>query len=222
MQESTGDGRRTSLTAFIPSIIIIGFIIFILVKTFFSPVWAVILDTDGNYFKVRSLFICGNTIVYSRCSFTDKTRDNVLADNTGRFNLKIESIKNIKLIEMLPGEGIIARPDYPAEYFGEYRINVHGHDGTLVLRNEEGKIYGYVMFSSWGTGSAEYLKDISISGQNIYFTRSASTRGEAERLGTNHVFWQKFSGTYSSSGKKISGFFINERIQRHEWNAERR
>jgi len=209
---------------FIAAVIIAALLLMLpVIITLLSPVRVLVLDADDNYYLARKPLICGSSVIYLKSSFSDSRRRKALNDKTGSFTLAMDSLKNIKLIEIIPDDETAddESGEVPAGYLGKYRINVQGHDGTLYLGSKEGKIYGSVKFRTWGTGATEYLKGIRISGKKIYFTRSASTSAEARRVGANHVFWQKFSGTYSQSGKKITGFFVNDRKEKYEWKAEK-
>lgn len=173
--------------------------------------------------RVKKLFICGNTVICMK-ETRDAAGNNPMADSAEvKYSLSILPLSSIKRIELAEGEDAPEAPAGRVEpvYLGSYKIRLQGYTGRLRLHQGEDKVTGTVQFPDWGNGKVEYLRGVSIGGGRIRFTRSANTDAEIRRLGANSYFTQKFSGTYSNSGKNISGFLINHRNEKHQWDAEK-
>ena len=219
METDTRREKHMRITVVILSILLAGMVIIPVIRTAFTSYKGLVLDNEGSYFLARNIHICGETLICRKSSFTSKKKGAALSDETGTFSLSILPVNNIKSIEFIPDEEDPEDGDLNAAYLGRYKINVQGHDGTLVLYEKNGRVYGTVRFRTWANGATEYLKGIKISGKTIRFTRSATTLKEMRRLGANNLFTQRFYGTYSASGKKIYGHFTNDRKEKYEWKA---
>ncbi|HNX23970.1 MAG TPA: hypothetical protein PKG60_07950 [Spirochaetota bacterium] len=184
----------------------------------------IIKDKDMNYYRGRNIFICGNTIICRKDSESVKDKSMIPDEDISRYSFKILSMKKIISIEILQDDDA-APADVSAvnpQYLGKFKIQLQGHEGILILGVSKEHVYGTVRFPQWGKGQVEYLKGTRISSGEVRFTRSASTPEEIRRLGANYLFKQKFSGTYSASGKVIKGYMINDRGEKHEWEAVRK
>jgi hypothetical protein len=195
-----------------------------LVKVINSSYSVIIKDKNMNYFRAGNLFICGNTIICRRDSESVQDRAMIPEEDRSRYSYKILSMQEIISIEILQDEDAaqIELSAVNPRYLGRYKILLQGHEGILVLGVSKDRIYGTVRFPQWGKGAVEYLKGVRISSGEVRFLRSASTPEEIKRLGANYLFKQKFSGTYSSTGKVIKGFMINDRREKYEWEAMRK
>ncbi len=193
-------------------------------KVLNSSVQAIIKDKDMNYFRVEKVYICGSTLICRADSESAGERSKLPEVDRSRFSFKIFSIPDIVSIEFLQEEDTAVEDSAPvhAMRLGKFKIHLQGHEGILFLGVSDERVYGTVRFPQWGKGAVETLKGLRISGGEIKFTRSASTQKEVQRLGANYLFKQKFSGTYSSSGKVIKGFMVNDRGEKYEWEAEKR
>lgn len=194
------------------------------IKTMNAPYTVVVKDKDMNFFRAKNLFICGNTVYCSRETGTVKDRHMLPEDNKSGYHFSVMSLDNIISIEIIHGEdgdGPESAAVQP-EHLGSFKIRLQGHEGVLILGQSENRVYGTVRFPGWAKGAAETLKGVRINSGSVMFTRSASTPAEMKRLGANYLFKQKFTGTYSSSGKVIKGYMINDRNERHEWDAKKK
>jgi len=213
---------RISLTLL--SIIVILFITLPVVKVINSPVSIIIKDKEMNYYRGANLFICGNTIICRIDSISAREKSKLPEEERYRYHFKLLSMNDIQSIEILhveEGGSDEPSPVNPAN-LGRFKIKLQGHEGILVLGVSKDRVYGTVRFPLWGRGAVEYLKGLRISSGEVRFTRSASTADEMKRLGANYLFKQNFSGTYSSSGRVIKGFMVNDRKEKYEWEAEKR
>jgi len=194
------------------------------VKVLNSSYSVIIKDKNMNYFRAGNLFICGNTIICKKDSESVQDRTMIPEEDRSRYSYKILSMQEIISIEILQDEdaAVIELSDVNPQYLGRYKIQLQGHEGILVIGVSKDRIYGTVRFPQWGKGAVEYLKGVRISSGEVRFLRSASTPEEIKRLGANYLFKQKFSGTYSSSGKVIKGIMINDRREKYEWEAMRK
>jgi len=204
--------------------VLIVFITFPVMKVMNSSCPVIIKDKEMNYYRGDKLFICGDIIICSRDSEYTKDRSTLPEEDRSRHSFKILSMKDIVVIEILHDEEISTSAVLPvnSQYLGRYNIKLQGHDGILVIGVSKERIYATIRFPKWGKGAVEYLKGIRIASGDVKFIRSASTPEEIKRLGANYLFKQKFSGTYSSSGKIIKGFMVNDRGEKHEWEAFRK
>ncbi len=193
-------------------------------KVYNSSYSVIIKDKQMNYYRAGNLFICGNTIICRRSYDSVKDRSMLPEDDRSRYSFRILSMYDIISIEILQDEdaAVIELSAVNPQYLGKFKIQLQGHEGILVLGLAKDRIYGTVKFPQWGKGAVEYLKGVRISSGEVRFLRSASTQEEIQRLGANYLFKQKFSGTYSSSGKVIKGFMINDRGEKYEWEAARK
>ncbi|HPS56654.1 MAG TPA: hypothetical protein PK514_00985 [Spirochaetota bacterium] len=221
METDNRSAKKLRITVIILSILSAALILTPFIRTAITSHRGLVLDVNGNYFMIKKFHLCGETIICSKSSFISQKKDAALADETGTFSFSIISTQSIKYIEFIPageeGDENDESPD--TGRLGRFKINVQGHEGTLVLYEKEEKIYGTVRFPGWANGVTEYLTGIKITGDRINFTRSATTVKEMNRLGANNLFTQKFSGTYSKSGKRINGYFVNNRREKYQWEA---
>ncbi len=206
------------------TIFLILLIVFPVVKVLNSSCSVIIKDREMNYYRAENLFICGNTIILKRDSEMVKDRSLLPEDDLSRYSYKILSMPDIISIEIVSDEettGDLVSTVTP-QHIGKFKIKLQGHEGVLVIGVSKERIYGTVRFPQWGKGAVETLKGIRISSGEVRFLRSASTQQEITRLGANYLFKQKFSGTYSSNGKVIKGFMVNDRGEKYEWEAVRK
>ncbi|HOP62380.1 MAG TPA: hypothetical protein PK358_09615 [Spirochaetota bacterium] len=217
--------KRKSKIAFIilPVTVIIIFSALPALLTLFSAGDFIITDKNSHYARAKKLFICGSRIICLKGEEESRSKLELSDPEETSYSLSLIPLGEIRLIEILPDDsnsddtaGTVNR-----RYLGTYKIRLQGYTGILRLRQNKDRITGTVRFPDWANGKTEYLKYIRIRGKKIYFTRSANSDREIRRLGANSYFTQKFSGTYSSSGRYIKGFLINHRKERHQWDAER-
>jgi len=200
---------------------VIFLIAFPIVKVMNSSYSVVIKDKEMNYFRAGNLFICGDTIICRKDSETAKDKSKLPAEDISRYSYKILSMKDIISIEIVLQDEV-AEIDSSAvniQYTGKYKIHLQGHEGILVLGVSKERVYGTLRFPDWGRGAVENLKGIKTGSGEVKFIRSASTAEEIRRLGANYLFKQTFSGKYSVSGKVIKGIMVNDRGEKHEWEA---
>lgn len=220
MEKENKSPKKLRIAVIVLSALLLALLIIPLIRTACASHSGLLLDTEGNYSMIKNFHLCGDTLICRKSSFSSQQRDMALADETGSFSLSIISTKKIKSIELIQAQdeetGEIAEANV---LLGKFKINVQGHEGTLVLYEEEGKIHGTVRFPGWANGATEYLKNVKITGEKISFTRSATTVKEMRRLGANNLFTQRFSGTYNKSGKRIWGQFVNDRREKYQWEA---
>lgn len=218
--ENTNSQKKYRIALIILSALLLVLLLLPVIRTAFAPHRGLLLNIDGNYSIIKNMHLCGETLICRKSSFSSQKRDTALTDETGTFSLSIISLKTVKSIEFIqPAEEEAGEAAGPDVLLGRFKINVQGHEGTLVLYEEEGKIHGTVRFPGWANGATEYLKNVKITDDKISFTRSATTVKEMRRLGANNLFTQRFSGTYSKSGKRIWGQFVNDRREKYQWEA---
>ena len=210
----------------VPGLLVLSLALLIalpIVKVLTSSYTVIIKDRDMNYYRAKNLFICGNTVLCTRDPESSKDRSIIPEENRLGYYFRILSIKDIVSIEIVENESMedeIAAVN--PQYLGRYKIQLQGHEGILLLGVSKERVYGTVKFPQWGKGAVETLKGLRINSKGVRFLRSASTPEEMKRLGANYLFKQKFDGTYQSSGKVIKGYMINDRGEKHEWEAERK
>ena len=210
-------------TVLITTCIFLVIIVTPVIKTLIPDINFIITERDGKMYRAKKFFACGVTIVFMKSADGESDKIRTLETVNSDYKLCIISIKDLKNIEIIGEETIIEEiiEKVEARFLGKYRIQVQGHTGSLRLWIKDNRVSGTVQFPQWGKGATEYLKGVKISNGGISFTRSASSIKEINRLGANSYFTQKFSGRYSNSGKKINGFFINDRQEKHQWEADK-
>jgi hypothetical protein len=217
--------KRKELLTRVSLLILSGTLFFLIALPVFkvinSSYSVIIKDKNMNYFRAGNLFILGNTIICKRNSESVQDRSMIPEEDRSGYSYKILSMQEIISIEILQDEAatVIESSAVSPQYLGRFKIKLQGHEGILVIGVSKERVYGTVRFPQWGKGAVEYLKGVRISSGGVRFLRSASTPEEIKRLGANYLFKQNFSGTYSSSGKVIKGFMINDRGEKHEWEA---
>lgn len=218
----TEDNRKRKLSAFIiPAALILLFLLIPVLMVSISHGEYIITFNDDRGVSARKIFICGDTVI---CMKGSESGEEKSADTGNEYSLSILSMKDIKKIEKLLPETETPAADtlnIDPVYLGNFTIRLQGYTGKLRLYKNRDRISGTVQFPDWGNGKVEYLKGISIGSGRIRFIRSANTEAEMRRLGANSYFTQKFSGTYGNSGKTISGFLVNHRNEKHQWDAQR-
>lgn len=218
--ENNNSQKKFRIAFIVISVIILALLLMPVIRTACASHSGLLLDTQGNYSMIQNIHLCGETLICRKSSFSSQQRNAALSDETGKFSLSIISLRTIKSIEFIqPLDEETGESAEKNILLGRFKINVQGHEGTLVLYEEEGKIHGTVRFPGWANGATEYLKNVKISDNRISFTRSATTLKEMRRLGANNLFTQNFSGNYSKSGKRIWGQFINDRREKYQWEA---
>lgn len=205
------------------AVIALLLIIIPIVKVMNSSYSVIIRDREMNYFRGERIFICGDTIILKKDPVAVKNRSDLPQPGSSRYSLKMMSMNDVAEIEIVSGDSIVNDEDntqaVKPHLLGRYKIQLQGHEGTLVLGVSKERVYGTVRFPQWGKGAVETLKGIKIGSSGIKFIRAASNQTEARRLGANYLFRQNFSGTYNSSGSTIKGFMVNDRGEKHEWEA---
>jgi hypothetical protein len=199
-------------------------ILVILVMTVSARQNVLVKDTDGNFYRARSLVVAGPAVLCSRDPADYTTRKAALESASEERRLSVVSMKRIYFIEVMAaadeGEGLGAWQPGLKDLIGDYVVNAAGNHGYLSLRASGRTVYGTVRFPDWGRGATEYLKGVSISGRKIYFTRSVTTAQELKRVGANAYFTQVYSGEYYQSGKLIKGYYTVQG-QRKPWEARK-
>lgn len=216
--------KRKTLIAIIPALIILLCILVPVIMTSVTSHEYIITNKDDLVFRGRKLFICGDTLICMRGNVEEGEKSKLPGAEQTSYNISILPLKDIRLIELEPGEDepeIIEEGPVDIRQLGSYKIQLQGYTGKLRLYRGKDKITGTVQFPDWANGKVEYLKNIKISGDRISFTRSAPTDAEVRRLGANSRFTQRFNGKYSGGGRYIKGFLINQRKERHQWDAQK-
>jgi len=198
-------------------------IIFPLFLTLLSPYTAIVEDIEGNYYRAKNIFICGNFMLSRRDPESSAKKSEALKAEPALYSLSFRPMFEIRNIEIIPGPDEDSESDGVVDprYLGRYNVLVQGHRGVLYLREKDGRLYGTVRFPGWGKGAVEYIRSVRIGNGRIQFIRSANSAKEIKRLGANYYFTQRFYGSYSKSGKKIEGYFINDRKEKHLWEGSR-
>ncbi len=191
--------------------------------TVFSSYTAIVEDRDGNFYRAKNILILGNSIISRRDPESSPKKSDTLKAEPASYSLSYRSMNEIRNIEIFPGpdEDSEIEGAVDAKYLGRYNVIVQGHPGILFLREKDGKLSGTMRFPKWGKGAVEYLRGVRIDNGKIRFTRSANSAKEIKRLGANYYFTHRFYGTYSKSGNKIEGYFINDRKEKHLWEGSR-
>jgi len=209
-------------------VLLVAAVIFLLVvpavKVLDSSYSVIIKDKNMNYYRAGNIFICGNTVICRIDSESAGDKTMLPEEDRSRFSFRRLSMQDIISIEIQQDEEISIDESSPVHtpQLGRFKIQLQGHEGILVLGVSKERAYGKVRFPQWGKGAVETLKGVRISGGKVNFIRSASTPEEVKRLGANYLFKQKFSGTYTPSGKVIKGFMTNDRGEKHEWEAAKK
>jgi len=186
-----------------------------------SDRYAVIKDTEGQYFYAKRIIILGNSIIsFSGRKYSFKKLIKMDPSDTDYSFSKhsLDDIEQIIFKDFIEEEDV----NISKKYLGTYKIQLQGHRGYLRLYIKKNRLKGYVRFTTWGKRAHEYLKKVSIKNGKIFFIRSANSPKEINRLGANSYFTQKFSGKYSQNGKIIKGFMKNNRGERHIWDAKKK
>jgi len=196
----------------------------VLIMTVSARQNVLVKDTDGNFYRARSLIVAGPIVLCSRDPADYPNRKAALESAAEERNLSAVSMKRIAFIEIMAapdeGEGLGAWQPGLKDLVGDYVVNAAGNRGYLSLRASGGVVYGTIRFPDWGRGATEYLKGVRIAGTKIYFTRSVTTPQELKRMGASAYFTQQYSGEYFQSGKLIRGFYTVQG-QRKQWEARR-
>src|SRR3990172_5790793 len=209
--EHVNDNKKFK-TAMLPLIVGASTVLaLIILLAAFSSYDALVKDSDGSFYRAHALFIAGDALICVRDGTTYASRKDALAGKEDDKGLAFFSMKKIDFIEIIrdqeAGGFLPGWQPTLQDYVGDYVINAAGNHGYLSLRAGKGYLYGTVRFPEWGRGVTEYLKNVRIAGGKIYFTRSAVTRNELNRLGMRYSFIQEYSGEYYRSGNAIRGFY---------------
>ena len=223
--ESSHIGTRRVFTIVLPLLGGMALaVLAVLVMTVSARQNVLVKDTDGNFYRARSLIVAGPIALCSRDPADYPNRKAALESATEGGRLSAVSMNRIAFIEIMAapdeGEGLGAWQPGLKDLVGDYVVNAAGNHGYLSLRTSGGAVYGTIRFPDWGRGATEYLKGVSISGRKIYFTRSVTTPQELKRVGASAYFTQLYSGEYFQSGKLIKGFYMVQG-QRKQWEARR-
>ena len=105
-------------------------------------------------------------------------------------------------------------------YVGEYRLQVGGFTGTLLLADENGLYSGTIRFDGWGNNVPQPLKDLRVKDGKIYFVRSITTAEEMKKYGSTRYFVQTYHGTFSEDGKAIRGRYVDSGTE-YRWEASK-
>ncbi|PKL37778.1 MAG: hypothetical protein CVV44_15690 [Spirochaetae bacterium HGW-Spirochaetae-1] len=204
------------------AIIILVLFIIAVICTITQSRTCLVKNSESQYYRARSLFIMGNTLVCRKGTSEYNKREEALSGETG-FTLTLVNLKDIALIEFMPDEEQAEEAGpVPTRFLGSYNIIVAAHQGFLYLWSKDGRAYGSIRFPHWGRGVAEPLKGVYISSSgNIRFTRSVTTRAEQSRVGSSTYFTQGYYGKYYKNGNFIKGFYTREG-HRGLWEAVRK
>ena len=219
-EEKEKDRKKIIFSILLISAILVILPLFIIMLASYN---VIVEERDGQFYKGKNIFICGNTLILRRDPGSSAKKADAVKSDPSSYRLSFRSMNEIRNIEIIPRveEEEEQQGAVDPKYLGRYNVIVQGHPGILVLREKEGKLYGTMRFPKWGKGAVEYLRGVQISNGRIQFTRSANTNQEIRRLGANYFFTQRFYGTYSASGRKIEGHFINNRKEKHIWEGSR-
>lgn len=172
---------------------------------------ALVRDTGGAFYLMRSYTIAGNHLLALRTAETHASRKAALESPEVPFRPALISMETVAFIEIIPDAPAEPEAGYgpvPAAYLGTYRINASGNPGYLYIGAGNGIVYGSVRFPEWGKGVAEPLKGVYIRGNIIRFTRSIATPSERERTGAPAYFTQVYTGEYRDGGRVIQGRYM--------------
>lgn len=175
---------------------------------------------EGSYFKARNVLVAGPVALMLADTERFKYRKKVLGHVPSDMNLSIFSLENLRLIEFLETKEDTTPGVIPPYYLGSYKIIAAAHRGYLKLWMRNGRVYGSIRFPNWARGVTEYLKSVSIKGENIRFVRSITTSKEQRRVGANAYFTQVYHGKYYIKGRKIKGYY-SRNGHRGLWEAVR-
>lgn len=219
-EEKKRDRKKIIFGILLISAILIILPLFIIMLTSYT---VIVEERDGRFYKGKNLFICGNTLILRRDPGSAAKKADAVKSDPSSYSLSFRSMNEIRNIEIIPRveEEEEQQGTVDPKYLGRYNVIVQGHPGILFLREKDGKLYGTMRFPEWGKGAVEYLRGVRINNGKIQFTRSANSDKEIRRLGANYFFTQRFYGTYSASGRKIEGHFINNRKEKHIWEGSR-
>ncbi len=212
--------KRLIYLVFLTAAVLAGLLLIFIMSSSYT---VIVEERDGQFYKAKNIFICGNAMVSRRDPGSTAKKADALKSDPESYSLNFRSISGIRNIEIIPqvDEDEVEQGTVDPKYLGRYNVIVQGHAGILFLREKDGKLYGTIRFPKWGNGAVEYLRGLRINNDRIQFTRSANSSKEIRRLGANYYFTQKFYGRYNASGRKIEGHFINDRKEEHLWEGSR-
>jgi hypothetical protein len=186
-----------------------------------SPSYDVLIhDSDGGYYRARSLFLFRNCVVGLRDLKVHKSRAAALASEADTSDLARICLDTVRIIEVLPRQEEPDDSGLPIRHYGRFSINASGHVGKLHLFHRDGANYGVIQFPHWALGTKETLKDIRISKDTISFTRSVTTPQEMRKTGAPVYFTQRYQGTYLQGGNYIKGQYRTAQ-GKFLWEAKR-
>jgi hypothetical protein len=219
-----GDIKRLILSR--PVLIIIVLLLVLtaaITVTCFQSYTVLVKDRDGGFYMARSLVILGDTMLCIKSGSIHHNRKEALEDPMGKTSLTSVSISSVAFIEIIAPTEEEAEPSpgtVPPQFLGSFNIVAAAHRGYLQLWSRDGRVYGSIRFPNWARGKVEYLKGVSISGNNIRFVRSVTTREVQVRIGSSTYFTQVYYGTYYSNGRLIKGYYTRDG-HRGLWEAKK-
>ena len=119
--------------------------------------------------------------------------------------IDIENVKKIEFIKEI--KKIYSMNDDERKFLGTYRADVSDHKAILIFyRKRRGHLGASIRFLSWGRGKVEYLKNVRVERNSIYFLRSCRAK-LCRHIGATTNISQRFRGEISADGIKIEGYY---------------
>ena len=208
---------------FIITILLLLLLLAVLTVTCMQSYTVLVKDREHGFYSARSLMILGDTMLCVKSDTLHRKRKEALNDNMKNTSFAAVDMGSVAFIE------IIVRTDddeetsdgtVPPEFLGSYSIVAAAHRGYLYLWSRDGRVFGTIRFPNWARGKVEYLKGVRISGNNIRFVRSVTTRKEQIRIGSSTYFTQVYYGKYYSKGRLIKGYYTRDG-HRGLWEAHK-
>ncbi len=198
----------------------VSILILLLIASFAPSRSAIVKTQSGEFFRANRFVFAGGYVIMTRSYPSHDSKKELIARNDIDYSLSAIGLEDISFIEYIDDEGDEEAASVPPQYLGNYHINVSAHRGTLSLWEKNGRIYGAVKFPNWAHGAVEYLKNVTIKGNSLYFKRSVSTPAELRKTGAGAYFVQHYNGKYSAGGKIIKGSY-SKTGHRGVWEAKK-
>jgi len=171
-----------------------------------------IKSRESKFYKAKSIFIMGDTLICRKDEASYKSRRKALNTPAVDYSLSLVSMGSVAFIELIHDEDEDDEDidKVPAKYLGSYKNVAAAHRGYLYLWSKKGRVYGSIKFPHWAKGVVEPLKWVKIKDGNISFIRSVSNRKELIRVGSSSYFTQRYYGRYNKSGSFIKGHYLKD------------
>lgn len=193
-------------------------IVLLIIQLSSSSRIALIKNSSSQFFHAKHITMLGNTLLCIKSNQLYDSRPSLDSVQKTSYQLSLISMHELIFIEFIDIEPTAESGKIPME--GNYQINASGHIGVMTIIAKEGRWYGAVRFPNWGKGAWEPLKELTIRGENITFTRSVNNRVEQTKTGSPSYFTQQYAGSYSEGNAVIKGYYRREGAQ-YQWEARR-